>query len=324
MIVLGYHWWMWLLLIVPASFMILGAIGAVRALLQSGTSAERRAALANKAAQLDLFDDAQERGVDYPTLPRALPVSESPGTRLAYRPPADATSGWLLAGVIAVCVIWNGIVAWFTVTVFRDFAASQPGWWIMGLVLVPFVATGGLLFYLTGRHVVRMAGMGSTRVELSAHPLYPGDSYELLISQTGHMTMTSLEVSLVCEEIATYRQGTDTRTERLRTHEQSIYQRADIHIEPGMAFEDRCALEIPPGVMHSFQSVHNEVKWKLIVSGQIVNRGGYQRQFPLVVYPALEPAHALEAEPAINSGPEIDHRSGLDRRPGREGGAAHA
>ena len=38
--------------------------------------------------------------------------------------------------------------------------------------------------------------------------------------------------------------------------------------------------------MHSFQSNHNEVNWKLIVKGDVVGWPSYERVFQIVVTPA--------------------------------------
>jgi hypothetical protein len=285
-LVRGFSWWMWLLLILPASFVVIGIVGLSLALVHSGTSAERLAALAKRAAQLDLFDDGQERGLDFPNVPRNLHVTNSPGTQLAYRLPVDAAAGWALVGVILVTLLWNGIVAWFViVNVAGHF--SGEGDWLMTLLLAPFAGLGLGIIFLAGKQLMLTTGVGTTRIEVSAHPLYPGGAYEMYLFQTGPRNIASLEVLLVCDERASYRQGTDTRTETRRACEQPVYYRRKIEIEPGTAFEDRCVLAVPKGAMHSFLAGHNEVKWQLLVRAVIPHWPKYERQFPVVVYPPV-------------------------------------
>ncbi len=286
-VVRGYSWWMWLLLVLPASFFIIGSVGLAWVLLQSGTSAERRAAIAQKASQLDLFEDAAQRGADYPAIPRADDVTASPGIRLAYRLPIDASPGWNLFGTLLACLFWNGIVVtgWFSVA--ADWRAGG-GSWFLTLFLVPFTLVGlGLVYYFV-RQLLIIQGIGSTRIEISAHPLYPGSLYEVFLSQEGRQKMNSLEMLFTCREQATYRQGTDTRTATECVYEESVYRRETFEVQPGIPFEDRCQIHVPADAMHSFKSDHNEVSWSLMVRGDVVGWPDYERRFPIVVYPAAE------------------------------------
>lgn len=281
-LVRGYSWWLWLLLILPASFFVVGLVGAVRALLQTGTSAERRAAMAHKAAGLDLFDDAEARGARYPGIPGIAHVNDSPGTRLAYRLPVDAASEWMLAGVLAICVFWNGIVAWLLIANIYDHLLGR-GQWLMTLLLAPFAVAGVGIIWFAARQSLLLAGTGSTRLEISDHPLLPGQSYELFISHAGNLRRRSLEVSLVCLEKATYRQGTDTRVESVPVYEQRLYQRGAL--DAGTELGETCQVHVPEGAMHSFQSGHNEIKWQLVVRGEMERWPAYRREFPVIVYP---------------------------------------
>jgi hypothetical protein len=98
---------------------------------------------------------------------------------------------------------------------------------------------------------------------------------------------------LVCDEEATYRQGTDTRTERRRVRQQVVFSAKDFEIYPEMPYEHECDLEFPDDVMHSFQSDHNAVQWRLVVHGVVDKWSDYERVFPIVVYPAMSQALSL-------------------------------
>jgi len=101
-----------------------------------------------------------------------------------------------------------------------------------------------------------------------------------------------LEVWLVCDEKATFRQGTDTRLEARRVYEQRCFVREDFEVQQGLPFESRCPLHIPETAMHSFQANHNEVSWRLIVKGSVVGWPDYQRVFQIVVRPVVN-SHIL-------------------------------
>ncbi|MEX0939011.1 MAG: DUF3592 domain-containing protein [Pirellulales bacterium] len=279
-----YTWWLWLLLVVPASFVILGSAGLVRALLHTSTSAERRAALVQRAAGLELFEDNQAMGERYPGIPRPSSINDSPGTHLAYRLPIDVSPGWKLLGVLLICLFWNGIVGLAIGGVVSDFVAGR-GSWLAAAFLVPFAIVGMGFIVALVRQVLVTSGVGGVRLEVSDHPLVPGEAYTLFFSQSGRLRMNSLAILLVCEEEATYRQGTDTRTARQRVFEKQLYRRESFQVRPGMPFEDECELVVPEAAMHSFQSQHNEVKWELLVRGDVAGWPDYERRFSIVVYP---------------------------------------
>ena len=83
--------------------------------------------------------------------------------------------------------------------------------------------------------------------------------------QSGRLLISAIDLILVCDEVATYRQGTDTRTERLRVFEQPLFRREQIEIEPSQTFEQQGEVEIPADCMHSFKADHNEVQWRLLI-----------------------------------------------------------
>jgi hypothetical protein len=127
--------------------------------------------------------------------------------------------------------------------------------------------------------------MGQTTLEISDLPLLPGREFQVAIAQHGHVAMKSLQLWLVCEEEATYMQGTDIRTEAREVYRQSCFERCDFRIEPGVAFTETCSVPVPPTAMHSFQSAHNVVRWKLVVRGEAESWPLFERGFPIVVYP---------------------------------------
>jgi hypothetical protein len=167
-----------------------------------------------------------------------------------------------------------------------SFARGTPDWTLTALA-IPFAIAGiGLVVYLI-RQVLITTGVGPTRIEISAHPLAPGQGYDIFLSQAGRLAMNSLEVWLACDEKATYRQGTDTRTETRRVYEQRCFVREGFAIHQGLPFESRCQIRVPEDAMHSFHANHNEVIWRLIVKGKVVGWRDYERVFQIVVKPTV-------------------------------------
>lgn len=291
----GFTWWYWMLLLVPAGFILIGGAGLVYTLWHWGKSPERLAAQ-GRIAQLDLFEEIDASTKRYPAVPSDANIIDSPGTRLKYRLPMNATEGWQLFAATTTCVIWNGIVIVFVVIAIGKHFQRRPDW-MLDLFILPISAIGGFLVYYLVRELLIATGVGTTQLEISDHPLWPGQNYELHVSQTGHLTINALDVSLECEEVATYRQGTDTRTERCVVFRERLFHQERFEIVPASPFESLCVLRVPPRTMHSFKAHNNEVRWKLVVRGDAEGWPKFERTFPVVVYP---PPHVIELEKATN------------------------
>lgn len=136
---------------------------------------------------------------------------------------------------------------------------------------------------------MQVLGIGSTTVEIEDLPLIPGRTYKILLVQYGRLVIKKLTVRLVCEEESTYHFGTDIRTERSIVREQVVLDQGRTRIDWGRPLELEGVLSIPNDAMHSFQSLHNAVHWKIIVEGEANRWPSYSRSFPVVVYP-----HALD------------------------------
>lgn len=283
-LVRGYTWVAWMMLLLPLTFIAVGGSGVIYHLLSWSTSAERRLALARKVTQLELFEGSPG-GRELPGVPSEVDLTNSPGTRLAYRLPMAVSPGWALVAMVAACLFWNGMVTLFLVIAIDSHLRAEPEWFLT-LFILPFVLIGCGLIYFTIQQLLLTTGVGPTLVEISDHPLYPAREYEVFVSQSGRLTMHGLKVLLVCQERATYQQGTNSRTETSPVFEQEVYSHEHFEIQQDEPLEATARLRVPADAMHSFRSAHNEVQWKLIVKGHVAGWPGYEREFPLLVYPA--------------------------------------
>ena len=277
-------WWLWLVVVVLASFALIGGGGFVYSLLHLSASAERRSAIMRRATDLEVLGDEAKTAAAFPNVPLDPDLTNSPGTTLTYRLPVVQTPVWRVATMGVFCAAWNTVAAVLVVLVSQGFATDRPDWLLTALVL-PVVAVGGWTIYYFVQQLLEHAGVGPTSVEISELPLRPGGSYEVFLSQAGQMTVESLEMLLVCDEDATFSQGTDVRSETRRVHCQQVFGDESLSVDSRTPLQRRCQLQIPAAAMHSFQSPHNSVHWKLVVRGRPSRRPAFQRVFPIVVFP---------------------------------------
>ena len=281
----GYTWWHLLIFVVPISFVLIGSGGLLYCVMHWGKSAEHMAATVKDGNPLGRLQRNVSPDSDFPSIPAGADMTNSPGTRLRFRLPISATPTWILVGVLVACVAWNGVVSIFMATLVGDFLAGNPQW-LPTLFMIPFVLVGlGLIVFFL-RQLMITTGIGPTLLEISDHPLRPGEACRLFVSQTGRLRINSFVVLLVCEESAQYRQGTDTRTETQCVLRLPLYERANFAILRTEPLEIECEFSIPPRAMHSFKSGNNEVRWSLRVEGDVAGWPDYSRSFPIIVYPA--------------------------------------
>ena len=159
------------------------------------------------------------------------------------------------------------------------------------MIAAGFLANGAKV-YISSRKAeacdataVRLAligwGTGKTALEISRAELLPGESFQALIEQQGHMHVNALEARLLCREKAVYRQGTDTRTATEDVVDLPLDKVENLRIAGQLTrqFEGR----IPENAMHSFKAGHNEIDWRIVVTADIERWPDFKRSFRLRV-----------------------------------------
>ena len=280
----GYSWWIYLVTTVPVIFIFVGAGGIVYTLLHWGKSAKLRAAISQRVQERDLLGGNGRGEIEYPGVPAREDITSSPGTKLRYRLPIETSPGWAMIGTLVACLFWNGLVGIMVFFAAHSILSGKPEW-VLTFLCVPFVGIGLFLIYGFFRQLLLTTGIGPTMLEISDHPLHPGGEYRIFLAQAGRLSVKSLALSLVCEEEATYRQGTDTRTESQKVFAQELFRQENFEIPPGIPFEKESPLRIPAGAMHSFKSAHNRINWTLLVEGDIAGWPALKRAFPVIIFP---------------------------------------
>ena len=280
----GYSWWLWLLaLLLPGALVAFGVTGLLQSLQSWGRSEERQAVQFGRI--FETFTSPPPETVGFPTIPACDNLVNSPGTMLRFRLPTESPEAWSLIGAGLFSGLWNVVVILLAVNVGFDIAGGRANLWLLGL-LAPFTIVGLASVALFFRQLFLITAIGPTHVEISGHPLRPGNQYQVLLSQAGSVSFRKLELFLELEEQATFRQGTDVRTERQVVWQSLIRRWNNVEPLPGTPFEAEVQLQLPSKAMHSFSTTHNTVSWRLVLRGVPERWPALVRVFPVVVFPA--------------------------------------
>ena len=280
----GYGFW--LMVLVMASFALIGGIGIVWTAIHAGTSAERRSALVKHAARMDLISEALPTSLEYPNVPRDAYLTNSPGVKLKYRLPAEQAPVWRLALSALIFLLSTAMTSVLGVIVLKQHMSAAPDWFLTFFTAPLLVATLWAVRYFFSE-LRAQTRFGPTCIEIGDHPLRPNIDCEIFVSQAGRLSLTSLVLWLVCEEEATYSQGTDIRTEIRVVSRDEVLREAATQIEDGAPLECHGTIHVPSDAMHSMQSGHNAIRWKLVIEGKSVRSGTMRRSYPVIVYPRV-------------------------------------
>jgi hypothetical protein len=233
---------------------------------------------------------------DLPTVP-TVDLSGKPGTMLRYRLTSrDDHPGCMLGCVFFFTLAWWGFISFWGYELVQGHRqdpaawANAPVWvkgwlWFQTIFFVPFGLAGLWLVGYFLWHLYRTLGHRRAQVEVSAQPLHPGEEFEVFVSQSGPLQLNNLRVVFVCQEEASYGQGTDVRTETRRVEQVEVVREEAFTIARGFPYEIRRTVRVPARAMHSFEAKHNKIRWLVVIAGDVAGWPNFERTFPVVVHP---------------------------------------
>jgi hypothetical protein len=180
----------------------------------------------------------------------------------------------------ALC--WNGIVG----AVFGGIFMAEEGnpSWFVSLFLIPFVLIG---IALMGAVIYYVLALFNPRPKLTLRPgaLPLGSTADLEWSVSGAVRrISAFRIDLEGELAATYRQGTNTHTEKKTFERITILEATETNdLRLG-----RVQFTVPEFSMHSFDAPNNKVIWKLVVHGDIKRWPDIKDEFVIQVLPLVQ------------------------------------
>ncbi|MEE2642209.1 MAG: hypothetical protein VX768_16385 [Planctomycetota bacterium] len=275
----------WIRLAVTLLMMGIGGFQTINTILALSVSPERKSAISISASNLDITQAGRKPTEELPSVPRHEFISNSPGVRLQHRLPVNNESLWFFFSITFLCFVLLGVASTLTVLVVNGIIASGSINWV-ALGMVPIFVIGAIwAIFRFFAQMLEIAAVGPSNVEISQHPLHPGEAYSIFLYQSGLLKFRRIDLVLACFEHVTYQQGTDVRTESRRVSQKRILRIRNLVLDPSKPFEHQCVVRIPEDAMHSFQSPCNMVSWVLILTAVSNRWPRYTRRFPVIVHP---------------------------------------
>jgi len=187
-------------------------------------------------------------------------------------------------GLSLFAVFWNGVIGvgtWLAIDEAPGIALVFLSlFWIVGLVLL-FAAVRACA-QLFNPHAVLTLSRADTAL---------GDEVPFQWRITGRSeSLTRLCIRLRGTEVATYRRGTDTVTDRNIFHDSVVFQSE----QSSFLARGDAMLRIPGDSMHSFDASSNRIVWELAIQGEIPSWPDMEDEIEIRIAPRHDAARALE------------------------------
>jgi hypothetical protein len=273
-------------LVVTLAFLTIAVLRMLTVLWRVGASAERRGAIVSRARDVELLNQFTSETPLLPTIPQEGNVALRRGERLRFRLHSHGPTRWSLLTVGAASAISAMVATSLIVLVVDSTMKGRTDW--VGVVLATALTLATVwLFGQFFKLLLMQTTVGPTELEISNLPLIAGQTYTAFLSQPARLRLRLLELTLECEEHATFRQGTDIRTESQTVYSQLLFRKRGVEVEENQMFQTAAEFTLPLQAMHSFRSQNNRIQWQIRLMATVTGWPAIERRFPLVVIPPL-------------------------------------
>lgn len=246
--------------IIPMVFILVGGGGMYGACFSKNLNGSTRSSISSNARS------SQPNQV----LP-VPPVGDGP---LTIKSQSKPLTGFLV--LLLFSVLWNGFVGFTTKT------TTDSGWFLLGLA--PFWVVGILLIGFTIHQLLAIFNPRVT-IHLSSNHFVPGSSATAQWEFRGNVNrIRKLRISLQGREVATYRQGTDTRTDEKTFTNVTLVAMDRASLRSDMS-RGEFSIKIPDNAMHSFDARFNKIIWSIKLDGEIPYWTDVNETMIIPVYP---------------------------------------
>jgi len=255
---------------------LLGLIPLILSLIGIGGLVAMRKKGSKAATQAQRFSSTSPLGEADFDLDR-----DNPNQAIEFQPGGKRLAGFFVA--LGIALFWNGIVSVFVWQVVQSFRSGSPEWFLT-IFMIPFVVIGLLIIIAV---FYTFFALFTPKPVVTVSPGSPKLGEEIRVSwrlRGSSGRLKNLRLTLSGHEKATYRQGTNTRTDSKTFYrrEIAIVDRQGIDLIQG---EGRITL--PLDLCPSLKLGNNEIEWSIKVEGEIPFSPDLQDRYVITVRHAV-------------------------------------
>ncbi|MCC6546274.1 hypothetical protein IT570_03810 [Candidatus Sumerlaeota bacterium] len=219
------------------------------------------------------------RPESWPYLPKLKRARRGPRGAVLLPLTTSVAAGLIV--MIVICLFWNGIVGIATYAIlFKEqhtpFAAK--------IFLGVFGFVGLLIIWMVIHRIAQLIMTGSSEVEMSSEPLFPGAQAKVYLYTQRDVAITEVTASIKCAEHVTYRSGKNSRTDHVTWLEKSIYEAKDLNSRAMRHFAE-VPITIPEDALTSFRGSANSITWEITLKIKVPGKPDIDDSFSFRVAP---------------------------------------
>ena len=270
--------------IVVLGLVVIGLTRVLIILWRVGASAERRGAIVSRARDVELLNQIADVHRQFPHVPFERRQLALRGDRLKFRLTARGATRLQVVMVGGLTGLFL-LISTALVTLVIDASRRQGIDWIGAVLSLFLCLVTGWWIWQFFRTLLQQTAIGPTELEISDLPLAAGGSYQVFLSQPARLRIRLLDLVLECEEQATFRQGTDVRTETRVVYQQRLFRKRGLDVRRAHPYQTTFRFELPAELMHSFLSANNRIAWRIRFTCDVKGWSAVERTFPVTVFP---------------------------------------
>lgn len=189
------------------------------------------------------------------------------GETLSFRLEPDSGPIRRLRTTVKAALGWSLVAGWLDYVAWQQHQTRQASWILFAMLGAPLSLAALVLAGIVVTAWLRSRWFRGVRVEISRHPLKPGDKASIFVNSA------DFDVELIGEELA--------RETRLAFRSRPFETIAIKSIEQ--------FVEIPENAMHSFVCDPYAIVWRIRLKHR---RRGFERSYPILVLPSAKKVSA--------------------------------
>lgn len=192
----------------------------------------------------------------------------------------SATPRQTFIGMLCFAFFWNAIVGVIGYIFLVEGADETP---IFAKIIVGIFALIGVGLLIAAVRAFMQIFLPYPEFTISESAPALGESFKVAWTfNKDPRQIRALTIAIQGKESATYRQGTDTRTDTSTFYEKELYAES----RSQLFSNDAITVRIPRESMHSFTSANNSISWVVSVKGDVSRWPDLALEYPIFVNPA--------------------------------------